>query len=230
MCRGRWRRSEGATRNPAPDVFAGDSAAIDLRDEGVPSFGAVAGSGVFCDHIQVGFRDPALQELVDRVVAVDLPEGIRPFRTLIHVRRDPDQQHHRRLQQRRVLQDERPDDGRDLRRIPVPRDQRGEVQPRADQVAPRDRRGDVPDIPDDDDAARHPAAQVVDVVVVVGAPLPEDSAEQELPPHLQRAVALFVDERVVVGVVPLLGVGVAVGVDVGYSDWVNRYFSGPLAW
>jgi len=90
------------------------------------------------------------------------------------------QEHHRRLQQLRVLQDELPDHGRDLRRIPVPRDQRGEVEPRPDQVAPRDRRGDIPEVADDDDPARDPAAQVVDVVVVVGAPLAEDGAEQDL--------------------------------------------------
>ncbi|MCK9342798.1 MAG: hypothetical protein M0P33_02685 [Massilibacteroides sp.] len=71
---------------------------------------------------------------------------------------------------------------------------------------------------DDDDPARDPAAQVVDVVVVVGAPLPEDGAEQELPPHLQRTVALFVDQRVVVGIVPLLVVGVAVTVAVGRPE------------
>ena len=68
---------------------------------------------------------------------------------------------------------------------PYPGDQRGEVEPRPDQVAPRDRRGDVPEVADDDDPARDPAAQVVDVVVVVGAPLPEDGAEQELAAHLQ---------------------------------------------
>ncbi len=71
--------------------------------------------------------------------------------------------------------------------------------------AARDRGGDVPDIPDDDDPARDPPVQVEEVVVVAGAPLPENGAEQELPPHLQG---------VVVGIVPLLEVGVAVLVGV----------------
>lgn len=117
-----------------------------------------------------------------------------------------------------MLQDELPDDLRDLRRVPVGRDQRGEVQPRPDQVAPRDRRRDVPEVADDDDAARDPAAQVEEIVVVVGAPLAEDSAEQELPAHLQRPEPLLIDQRVVVGIVPLLVIGVAVDVGVGRPE------------
>lgn len=42
--------------------------------------------------------------------------------------------------------------------------------------------------------------------MVVGAPLPEDGTEEELTSYLQRPIALFVDEGVVVGVAVVVGV------------------------
>jgi|GEM_PF-4747190 len=43
----------------------------------------------------------------------------------------------------------------------------GEVQAGADQVATSDRRSDIPEVTDDDDAARDPAPKVEDIVMLV---------------------------------------------------------------
>ena len=48
--------------------------------------------------------------------------------------------------------------------------------------------------------------------------VPEDGAEQELPAHYERAEPLLVDQRVVVGIIPLLIVGVTVLVGVGRPE------------
>jgi len=54
--------------------------------------------------------------------------------------------------------------------------------------------------------------------VVIDAPLPKDSAEEELPAHRERAEPLLEDQGVVVGVVPLLIVGVTVTVGIGRPE------------
>ena len=84
-------------------------------------------------------RRPVCLEHIDDIVAITVPQDAQRFLGLVRVPSHPAQQENSRFDQLRVLQDKLPDDGRNLCRIPVPRDQCGEIQPRPDQVAVRNR-------------------------------------------------------------------------------------------